>query len=255
MVDSTRRLRFVLSVTIPFSLTMLLVACVGSAPAAPALPTDAAIGLSTPAAGGAEQAAQPTATIQELSTPLPASGAGTSLVLADSGNEAKYMVREQLADLSFPSDAIGTTSDVSGAIVVSPDGTFVPKESSITVNLSSIRSDQDRRDNYVRQRVLETSRYPSAVFVPIETRGLDVSALGSGGTAFELVGDLTLHGVTKQVVWDVTATLAGDTLTGTATTEFTFEDFGMTVPSVMVVLSVDDNIRLQYDFTFVIESG
>ncbi len=255
MLDSTQRLRFVLSVAIPLTLALVLVACEGSTPTAPALPTDAAMDSSTPTAGGAEQAPQPTATVPEPSTSAPASGAGTRLVLADSGNEAKYMVREQLAELSFPSDAIGTTSDISGAIVVSPDGTFIPEESSITVNLASIRSDQDRRDNYVRQRVLETARYPSAVFVPTETRGLDVSTLESGGTTFELVGDLTVHGVTKQVVWNVTATLTGDTLIGTATTEFTFEDFGMTVPSVMVVLSVDDNIRLQYDFSFVIENG
>jgi polyisoprenoid-binding protein YceI len=253
MRDSTRRLHLVRFITLLLTLTLVLVACAAPAATMPAVPTEAA--MASPTVGEAAQPAGATATIQQSSTAAPASGGGTKLVLADSGNEAKYMVREQLADLSFPSDAIGTTTDISGAIVVSSDGTFVPDESSITVNLASIRSDKDRRDNYVRQRVLETARYPSAVFVPTEARGLDVNALGSGGTTFDLVGDLTVHGVTKQVVWNVTATRSGNALSGTATTEFTFEDFGMTVPSVMVVLSVDDNIRLQYDFNFVIENG
>ena len=82
-----------------------------------------------------------------------------------------------------------------------------------------------------------------------------MNALRKGETTFELVGDMTVHGVTKQVVWNVTASLVGDSLTGTASTEFTFEDFGMTVPSVMVVLSVEDKIRLEYDFNFMIETG
>jgi polyisoprenoid-binding protein YceI len=254
-VDSAQRPRFSLSVAILSTLTLMLTACAASAPTPAGLPTDAPAITSATTAAQTQGAAQATETIQQPSTSAPAPGAKTTLVLADSGNEAKYMVREQLADLSFPTDAVGTTTEISGSITVSADGSFIPDESAITVDLASIHTDQDRRDNYVRQRVLETARFPSAVFVPTEARGLDVSALGSSGSTFELVGDLTVHGVTKQVVWNVTASRAGSTLTGTATTQFTFEDFGMTVPKVMVVLSVEGNIRLEYDFNFVIENG
>ena len=38
---------------------------------------------------------------------------------------------------------------------------------------------------------------------------------------------------------------------GTATTSFTFKDFGIPQPRVPVVLSVADTIRLEYDFRFV----
>jgi len=60
--------------------------------------------------------------------------------------------------------------------------------------------------------------------------------------------------VTRPVTWDVTARLNGQDLTGTATTSFKFEDFGMSVPRAFVVLSVDDNIRLELDFHFVRQS-
>jgi polyisoprenoid-binding protein YceI len=241
--------RFAVLVT----LATILAACGSGAPSATLSPTDPV--PASPTSVENQQASQSTASISEPTAPAAAAGDSVHLVLAASGNEARYVVREQLASVSFPTDAIGKTSDISGALFVNSDGTFIADGSGITVNLASIRSDEDRRDNYVRQRVLETARYPTVVLVPTEARGLDVNALREGETTFELVGDMTVHGVTKQVVWNVTASLVGNSLTGTAYTEFTFEDFGMTVPSVMVVLSVEDKIRLEYDFNFMIEAS
>src|SRR5262245_2825711 len=37
---------------------------------------------------------------------------------------ARYKVTEQLAGISFPSDAVGTTAAITGAIIVNPDGTI-----------------------------------------------------------------------------------------------------------------------------------
>jgi polyisoprenoid-binding protein YceI len=253
MIDPILRFRPALLTATVLVLAAMMAACGGAPPTAEAPSTDPAIAAPTSTAAG--QTAQVTLSPTDSNTPAAANAGSLRLTLADSGNEARYLVREQLAALSFPSDAIGKTTDMSGALVVSPDGAFVSGESKIVVQLASIRTDEDRRDNYVRQRVLETARYPEAIFVPKEARGLDVSALRSGETTFELVGDMTVHGATEEVVWNVTASLSGDSLTGTATTEFTFEDFGMTVPSVMVVLSVEDRIRLEYDFSFVLENG
>src|SRR5829696_2544456 len=36
------------------------------------------------------------------------------------GTKARYKVREQLAGISFPSDAVGTTESVTGVIVLNP---------------------------------------------------------------------------------------------------------------------------------------
>jgi hypothetical protein len=40
---------------------------------------------------------------------------------------------------------------------------------------------------------------------------------------------------------------------GSAVTSFTFADFGMTVPRVSVVLSVEETIKLELDFHLVLE--
>ncbi len=47
----------------------------------------------------------------------------------------------------------------------------------------------------------------------------------------------------------MTAQQAGSRVTGSASTRFTFADFGITPPSVRIVLSVSDTIGLEYDFT------
>jgi polyisoprenoid-binding protein YceI len=64
----------------------------------------------------------------------------------------------------------------------------------------------------------------------------------------KLVGDLQIRSVTKAVSWDGTVKRDGASVTGTATTSFTFGDFGMQPPSAASVLSVVDEIKLQVDF-------
>jgi polyisoprenoid-binding protein YceI len=64
---------------------------------------------------------------------------------------------------------------------------------------------------------------------------------------FTLAGKMTVHGVTKDVTFAVTAKRDGARLTATATADpaWKFADFGMTVPRVASVLSIEDDIRVE----------
>jgi polyisoprenoid-binding protein YceI len=138
---------------------------------------------------------------------------------------------------------------VTGAIIVNPDGSIAPG-SKISVDLTKIQSDQSMRDGYVRGRVLETEKYPTLDFVPKRAVGLP-SPLPSGMGAqagFQLVGDMTVHGVTKEVTWNVVATFANDAVDGRATITTDFATFNMTKPSLARLLSVDDKIELEIEF-------
>ncbi len=79
---------------------------------------------------------------------------------------------EQLASLSLPSDAVGTTAAVSGALVILPDGQLVTGESRFVVDLTTLKTDSSRRDGYIQRNTLETGTYPEAVFVPSAATGL-----------------------------------------------------------------------------------
>jgi polyisoprenoid-binding protein YceI len=158
-------------------------------------------------------------------------------------------VREQLANISFPTDAIGKTSSVSGSLAIQPDGKILSDQSKFVVDLSSLQSDKSMRDNFVRGNVLQTNQYPQAVFVPTSVSGLPSPLPQSGSVTFQLTGDLTIRNVTKPATWDVKAEVQGNQVTGLATTTFTFEDFNLSQPRVPVVLSVEDHITLELNFT------
>jgi polyisoprenoid-binding protein YceI len=173
------------------------------------------------------------------------------LVVAPSGNEVRYRVREQLVGVDLPNDAVGATGKVNGAIAVDADGRVLPAASRFVVDAATFTSDRDRRDGYVRGRLLDAEQYPTVVLVPTEVRGLALPLPTSGTKTFELAGDLTVRGVTRPTVWRMTARFENGRVTGTGWTAFTFADFGLQQPRVPVVLSVADSIRLEYDFNLI----
>lgn len=183
------------------------------------------------------------------STRLPSEAAATWTVV-DGANEVRYRVREQLAGRDFPNDAIGATKQVTGQIVLDESGAIVADASKITVTVTDITSDSNRRDGYVRRRVLETEAHPTVTFVPTAFTKLTGAIPDSGKRTFAVVGDLTVRDSTRATTWDVTAQFADGRVTGSAITAFTFDDFGIRQPSVAIVLSVADTIKLEYDFSF-----
>ena len=162
-------------------------------------------------------------------------------------SEVRYRIREQLVGLSFPNDAVGATSAVEGGVAFDALGRVLREGSRLTVDLRTLRSDEARRDNYVRRNTLETERYPAVTFVPTEARRLPFPLPQSGSVPFELVGDLTVKEVTRRVTWEATASFDGPRVTVRARTAFRFGDFGLRVPRVSVVLSVEDDIKLEAD--------
>ena len=227
-------------VRIVVSTLLLTIALLGTACAS--APTPTAIPLPTAAPPPAAAAAPAEA------APAPSSDL-VRLVLVPDKSQARYRVREQLAGVAFPSDAVGSTNAITGTIVGRTDGTIVSDESKFQVDLRTLKSNEAMRDNFIGRSTLQTNQYPYATFVPTSAPGLPLTLPANGQVAFKLIGNLTIRNVTKPVTWDVQGTVNGNTATGTATTSFTFEYFDLTRPSVARVLSIEDNIKLEVDLT------
>ena len=165
-------------------------------------------------------------------------------------SKARYRVREQLANMSFPIDAVGETHGVTGHIAFDEDGNVLSGASWITVDLALLQSDQQRRDNFVKRNTLQTDRYPQAVFVPTEIAGLPHPLPESGEAEVTILGDLTIRGVTRPVEWMGTAVFRPDGMNVEAQTVLTFQQFEIEKPRVALVLSVEDEIRLEADIRF-----
>jgi polyisoprenoid-binding protein YceI len=166
------------------------------------------------------------------------------------GSSASYRVTEQFAGIDFTSDAVGTSTTVSGTLTIAADGSIAPG-SKLTIDLKNLKSDQDQRDNYVRTRTLETDKYQFAEFVPTKITGVPTMIPFQGQTGLELTGNMTIHGVTKEVTFKGIAAFNRDgTIAGRAKTSFNFATFGLTKPTLARLMSVDDKIDLEIVFRF-----
>jgi len=160
-------------------------------------------------------------------------------------SEAAYFVNEELATLGVPSTAKGTTNQVSGTLYVTPDGSLAAGAASqFTVDLTGFTSDESKRDERV-QETLETSQYPTATFTATEVTGYDSSVPEGDEQVLQLTGMLDLHGVQKEVTWEVKAYRQGDAISALATVTVAFADFNMTAPTFAQIVSIDDKATLQ----------
>jgi polyisoprenoid-binding protein YceI len=263
----TRR-RFSASMLV--GLSLMVAACSGgqstpaaappsAPPAAPAAakPAESAPSPAAAAASPAASPAVPTVPPVAVASASPAASpaavvavppGGVRLTLAGDGSEARFRAREQLAGKDAMSDAVGTTSAVSGNIVLGPQGAPLAEQSKLVVDLTTLKSDESRRDNYIKNNTLQTAQFPNAELVVRQLTGLPWPLPTSGSANFQLQGDLTVHGVTKPTTWDVQATLADREVSGQAKTGVKITDFGMPIPRVTVVLSVNDDVGLEINF-------
>jgi len=76
---------------------------------------------------------------------------------------ATIRVREQVASVPAPGDAILTTRSFSGTVVLLPDGSFA-NGSALSVDLDTLKSDESLRDEWIKFNTLNTRVYPRAEF-------------------------------------------------------------------------------------------
>ena len=219
----------------------------------PPTATPIAAPTQAPASGPSPTPAAPTAAPTPAATDTPAPTATTAptqpvFTLTD-GTIARYKVEEVLARTGFKI-ATGETDAVAGQITFDAAGGIIADASRIVVQAATLATDSDRRDGYVRNRTLLTDTYPEVVFIP---RSIDWTAPPPGelpdAQDFTITGDLTVRDQTREVTWDANAEFGEDGIvTGFASVQFTFDDFGMDKPSVAIVLSVEDEILLELDF-------
>jgi polyisoprenoid-binding protein YceI len=179
-------------------------------------------------------------------TETPAGTAGQVWQIVSSDSEADYYVGETLASLGVPSTANGKTKDISGAFYLTADGTALDtsQTSQFTVDLTTLTSDQSRRDQRV-QNALETGQFPTATFTAESVSGLATPITDGVQVSFQLTGTLDLHGVQRKVIWDVKATRQANVISAIATLDFNFSDYDINPPNIGGFVSVQDHGQLQ----------
>ncbi|MCO5318690.1 MAG: YceI family protein [Microthrixaceae bacterium] len=186
--------------------------------------------------------------------PTPADIEGTWVVDDESGefdfesatgSFAGYRVQEELASIGS-TEAVGRTGEVTGEMAIA--GTTM-ESVQVTVDLSAIESDKPRRDNRV-QDALETEEFPTADFELTEPVELGPDAAASEEISVEATGELTIHGVTREVTVELAAQLVDGTAVVVGSIPIELSDFGVEAPSAPMVLSVSEEATIEFQLLF-----
>jgi polyisoprenoid-binding protein YceI len=180
-------------------------------------------------------------------TPAAAPEGATVFSIDGENSEARWKAKQELVGIGA-NEAVGKTNAIIGQVAFGVDG--LPLACSrFDVDLRTIDSGEPLRDNTLRTQAIESDTFPLATFILTKVEGLDQPPADGQEVSARLIGTLTLHDVTKLVAWDATFKLDGDTLTGSATTNFNMDDYNIEKPTVGPVLSIEDTVVLEVDVT------
>jgi polyisoprenoid-binding protein YceI len=142
------------------------------------------------------------------------------------GSSVSYRVKETLFGQS--AEAVGTTDAVTGSVTIS--GATV-SDASFEADMTSVASDESRRDSQFHGRIMDTSQFPTATFEL--TAPLDLGSVPADGekVTVEARGELTLHGVTKAVTVTLNAKRSGESFAVDGSLPITFSDYDIGNPS------------------------
>jgi polyisoprenoid-binding protein YceI len=168
------------------------------------------------------------------------------------GSEARFYIDEVL--LGNDKTVVGTTPGVTGEIqfdVASPQATTVGV---ITVDASQLATDDNRRNGQIQNRILESSseEFKFITFEPTSITGLPEAVAVGDTFNVQMIGNLTIHGVTNEETFEVAVTVVSETeLQGLGSTTILHADYGLSIPRVPMVASVEDDVKLEIAFTAV----
>ena len=170
-------------------------------------------------------------------TPIPTSVQQTlqTFQIVPAQTTASYSVYENLIFQNKPNnDAIGTTHSVQGSFRIRTGASPLVAAMNVKVDLRTLQSDAQKRDNYVQQHTLETDTYPYATFISVSSKGLPASYT---------------DGQTNKEVFDVQGKVVGKTITGTATSTMYMTDFGIQPPNLANIAIAQNKVSITITFT------
>jgi len=218
-------------------------ASTAAAPVTTAPATTAPAGGTVPAASAATPSSAAATASRASAT---AATSATRYAIVPANSKATYRVSETFINQGNRLNvAEGTTGEITGEIAIDKTKPSASRVGTIKVDISKLESDSEQRDDQIRARWLESTKFPTATFVPKRLEGLTDTPYTEGAElTFRIVGDLTVRNVTKEVTFDAKGKIVGEIFTGTATTTFNMTDFGFDPPSILGILKAENGVEL-----------
>ena len=146
--------------------------------------------------------------------------------------------------------AVGSTKAIEGQFQLDPDNvTAALGTNTFTVRMNTFTTNQRMRDQWIREDGPHFNDYPLAIFKATAIESATTAFRAGGEVNFKLAGSMTIRNITKPVTFDVRSRLAGDTLTGVATTRLLMSRFGIEQLTFANTLTVADEFGIEVQFT------
>ena len=201
--------------------------------------------VATPEPTAPEPTAPEPATTVLPSADDPASLVGTWVLSQQGDSFVGYRVQEELASIGAAT-AVGRTATLTAELEY--DGTAIIA-ASVEADMTQLRSDDSRRDRTLRRQALETGAFPTASFEL--TSPFAIGAVVDGEPVAAIVsGELTLHGVTREVTLDLEGQFSNGMVVIVGSTEIIFADYAIAQPTSFALLSIDDRGVLELQLVF-----
>ncbi len=190
---------------------------------------------------------------EATATSAPASGGLIVFTIVSAESEARFLIDEVLR--GRPNTVVGVTNQVAGELAVDPTNPAAAQVGPITVNARTLVTDNNFRNNAIKNRILLTNTYEYITFTPRAIRGLPATVTIGQPFTFEIEGDLTITDETHSVVFAVTVTpVSAERIEGLARTTVLWRDFGLFIPDSPSVDTVADEVTLELEFVAVPKS-
>ena len=145
-------------------------------------------------------------------------------------------------DASMPNLVeIAGKSNTASAILDQATGNFAS-----SVIIKSIRFKAPLMEEHFNENYLESSKFPNSTFKG-KIAGFDAKKINASKVAYDIEGDLTLHGATKKVKTKIYLSSNGTKVGASGNFTVHAQDYGIEIPS-LVKEKFAEQIKVSFDF-------
>lgn len=162
-------------------------------------------------------------------------------------SSAEFVIDEILR--GSPKTVVGTTNQVAGQIAADLKDMDAAQVGTISINARTLTTDADGRNRMLQNQILQTGEHELITFTPKRMVGLPETATLGQSFSFQMIGDLTIRGTTREATFDVSVTPTSDNrLEGSAFSTVRYADWGVSIPQVPSVAGVEEHVDLKLTF-------
>ncbi len=172
---------------------------------------------------------------------------GTWTLVAGDNVFVGYRIQELFGGESIKKTATGRTPGVTGTMTVQGNQITAVE---ITADMQQLKSNESRRDATQKSGGLETNTFTTATFKLTQPIALPTVPAEGATADVEAVGDLTLHGVTKQVTIPLQTSLKDGRINVAGGADIVLADYSISPPRGGFV-NVDDAGVFEVQLAFV----